>query len=59
MPTVLSRRTKIAAHIRIKMVTGIAASVRANSISCLPVTMTTNCTVNPRKKKKSNLSKAM
>lgn len=42
IPTVLSRRTNTAAQMRIKMVTGIAARVSANSISCLPVTMTTN-----------------
>lgn len=59
IPTVLSRRTKTAAHTRIKIVTGIAANVRANSESCLPVTMTMNWTVKPRKKKKSNLSNAM
>jgi hypothetical protein len=59
MPTVLSLRVKKAAKRRIIMVTGIAASVSANSVSVCPVTMTTNWTVNPRKKKKSNFRRAM
>jgi hypothetical protein len=58
IPTELSRRTNIAAQTRIKIVTGIAARVRENSMSALSVTITTNCTVNPRKKKKSNLRSA-
>jgi hypothetical protein len=59
MPNVFSRRVKIAAKIRIMMVTGIAARVSENSTSVLPVTITTNWTVNPRKKKKSNFKRAM
>lgn len=42
MPNEFSRRTNTAAHIKIKMVTGMAAIVRANSVSVFPVTMTTN-----------------
>lgn len=59
IPNKLSRRTKNAAARRIKIVTGTAAMVRANSLSFLIVTMTRNWTVNPRKKKKSNLRRAM
>ena len=59
MPNVFSRRVKTAAKNKIKMVTGIAARVRPNSTSVFPVTITTNWTVNPRKKKKSNFNKAM
>jgi hypothetical protein len=44
---------------RITTVTGMAAIVRPYSASDLPVTMTRNCTVNPRKKKKSNFSKVI
>jgi hypothetical protein len=59
MPSVFSRRVKNAAKIKIRMVTGIAAIVNANSTSVFPVTMTTNWTVKPRKKKKSNFNRAM
>lgn len=59
MPNVFSHRVKNAAIKRMMMITGIAARVRANSVSLLPVTMTTNWGVNPRKKKKSNLKRAM
>jgi hypothetical protein len=38
---------------------GSAAMVRAFSAVVLPWTMTKNCTAKPRKKKKSNLRRAM
>ena len=47
-----------AAAKRMMIVTGIAATVKANSRFVL-YTMTTNCTVNPKKKKKSNLRSAI
>ena len=59
MPDKLSFRVKYPAMIRMTIVTGIAAIVRANSTSLTSTTTTTNWTVNPRKKKKSNLSRAM
>lgn len=59
IPSVLSLRVQNAAIKRMTIVTGIAARVRPNSISSLLVTITTNWTVNPRKKKKSNFSRAM
>lgn len=59
MPEKLSFRVKYPAMIRMRIVTGIAAIVRANSISLTSTTTTTNWTVNPRKKKKSNLRRAM
>lgn len=59
MPNVFSRRVKTAAKNKIKIVTGIAARVKPNSTSVFPVTITTNWTVKPRKKKKSNFNKAM
>lgn len=59
MPSVFSRLVKNAAKSRINIVTGIAARVKANSTSVFPVTMTTNWTVKPKKKKKSNFNKAM
>lgn len=54
VPANHSLRTNSAAAKRIMMVTGMAAMVSANSARRW-VTMTTNWTVNPRKKKKSNL----
>lgn len=59
IPAVFSRRVQNAAITRMRIVTGIAANVRANSTVAFSVTITTNWTVNPRKKKKSNFSKAM
>lgn len=60
IPNVDSRRVNQAAARRIAIVTGIAAMVRANSMSDVcSRTTTTNCTVNPRKKKKSNLRRAI
>lgn len=59
MPQVFSRLVKKAAMIRMMIVTGIAATVRANSRLPLLITMTTNCTVKPRKKKKSNFKRAI
>ena len=59
MPDKLSFRVKYPAKIRMRIVTGIAAMVRPNSISLASTTTTTNWTVNPRKKKKSNLRRAM
>lgn len=59
MPAVLSRRVQNAAITKIRIVTGMAARVRANSTVLVSVTITTNWTVNPRKKKKSNFSRAM
>ena len=59
MPGLLSLLVKYAASIRMTMVTGIAPIVRPNSGSLVLMTMTRNWIVNPRKKKKSNLSKAM
>ena len=59
MPEKLSFRVKNPAMIRMRIVTGIAAIVKANSISLTSTTTTTNWTVNPRKKKKSNLSRAI
>jgi hypothetical protein len=50
---------KKAAASRMKIVTGIVAIVRANSGSLVFVTITTNWTMKPRKKKKSNLRRAM
>jgi hypothetical protein len=59
IPIELSRFTNNAAQRRIRIVTGMAAMVRANSVSFLFVTMTRNWIVKPRKKKRSNLSSAM
>jgi hypothetical protein len=59
MPGLFSRRVKNAAARRMKMVIGIVAMVSANSGSSVLVTMTTNWTMKPRKKKKSNLRSAM
>lgn len=59
IPIELSRLTKIAAQTRMRIVTGMAAVVRPNSTSVLFVTMTRNWTVKPRKKKKSNFSRAI
>lgn len=59
IPNVFSLRVQKAAMIRMKIVTGMAAIVRPCSALARPVTMTRNWTVNPRKKKKSNLSKVM
>ena len=41
------------------IVMGIAAMVNPNSGSLVSITITTNWIVNPRKKKKSNLSSVM
>lgn len=59
IPHKLSLRVKIPAMMRITIVTGIAAIVRANSTSLVFTTITTNWIVKPRKKKKSNLRSAM
>src|SRR3569833_355571 len=59
MPAFISRRVKRAARSRMTMVMGMAALVRPSSASPVPVTMTRNWTVKPRKKKKSNLRRAM
>lgn len=59
IPNKLSLRVNTPAMTRIKIVTGIAAIVRANSTSLVFTTITTNWIVNPRKKKKSNLRSAM
>lgn len=59
IPEKLSFRVKYPAIMRMRIVTGIAAIVKANSTSFTPTTTTTNWTVNPRKKKKSNLRSAM
>ena len=59
IPNKLSLRVNKPAMTRIKIVTGIAAIVRANSTSLVFTTITTNWIVNPRKKKKSNLRSAM
>jgi len=59
IPAVFSLRVQNAARTRIAMVTGMTAIVSPNSTSRVCKTMTTNCTVNPRKKKKSNFRRAM
>lgn len=60
MPTMVSRRTNQAPQTRMRMVTGMAATVSANSTSMLAEeTKTRNCTVKPRKKKKSNFKRAI
>ena len=59
MPNLSSRRVQKAAMKRMSTVTGMAAMVRPNSAPARPVTITRNCTVNPRKKKKSNFRRAM
>jgi len=59
IPNLSSRRVQNAARKRIRTVTGIAAIVRANSPFANPVTITRNCTVKPRKKKKSNFRRAI
>lgn len=59
MPDKLSFRVKYPAMTRMSIVTGIAAIVKANSTSLTFTTTTTNWTVNPRKKKKSNFRRAM
>ena len=58
IPPLLSRRVKYPARRRMTTVTGMAAMVRANSASVRCVTTTTNWTVNPKKKKKSNFKRA-
>lgn len=59
IPILFSFLVKCAAISRIRIVIGIAAIVRPNSGSVVLTTLTTNCMVNPRKKKKSNLRRAM
>lgn len=60
MPTMVSRRTNQAPQTRMIMVTGMAATVSANSASMLVEdTKTRNWTVKPRKKKKSNFKRAI
>ena len=59
IPNLFSRRVKNTARNRMSTVIGTAAIVRANSTSRFVVTMTRNCTVKPRKKKKSNFSREM
>jgi hypothetical protein len=59
IPNLSSRRVQKAAMKRIRTVTGMAAIVRPNSAPANPVTTTRNCTVKPRKKKKSNFNRAI
>lgn len=60
MPVMVSRRTNQAPQTRMIMVTGMAATVSANSTSMLvEETKTRNWTVKPRKKKKSNFKRAI
>lgn len=62
MPKSDSRRAQKAARNRSTIVTGIAAAVKPNSTCSVDVflgTTTRNCTVNARKKKKSNLRRAI
>ena len=59
MPPLLSFRVQYPANTKIAIVIGIAAMVRPNSGSFVCTRMTTNCIVTPRKKKKSNFSRAM
>jgi len=59
IPIVVSRRTNQAPQSRMIMVTGMAATVSANSAVPPAETRTRNCTVKPRKKKKSNFNRAM
>jgi hypothetical protein len=59
MPILFSRRVKKAARRRMRIVMGMVTMVRANSGSFLSATTTTNWTMKPRKKKKSNFSRAM
>ena len=60
MPALFSLRVKYAAMIKMIMVTGMAAMVSPNSGSLgFGRTMTTNWTVKPRKKKKSNFRRAI
>lgn len=60
MPVVVSRRTNHAPQIKMIIVTGMAATVSANSASIfVEETRTKNWTVKPRKKKKSNFNSAM
>ena len=59
MPALFSRMVKNHAMSRMMIVTGIAARVKENSISFFFTTMTTNWMVKPRKKKKSNLRRAI
>lgn len=54
-----SRLTKYAAANKMRTVMGIAAIVAAISPSVVFDTMTRNCTEKPRKKKKSNFSRAI
>jgi hypothetical protein len=61
MPGLFSLLAMKPAANRMRIVMGIAAMVKPNSAFWWASfsTMTINCTVKPRKKKKSNLSKAM
>ena len=59
IPGLFSRRVQKEAMKRMTIVIGMAAIVKANSASARPVTITRNCTVNPKKKKKSNFNSAM
>ena len=59
IPNRFSRLVDQAAEKRMRIVIGTAAIVRDISAVSVPVTMTKNWTVNPRKKKKSNFRRAM
>lgn len=59
IPNTFSLLVQKAAIKRITMVMGIAAIVKPNSLSVRLITTTRNWIVKPRKKKKSNLRRAM
>ena len=59
IPNLFSRQVKKAAKSSRAIVIGMAAMVNPNSTLFLSVATTKNWMVNPRKKKKSNFSRAM
>lgn len=59
IPAIFSLRVQNPAMSRMTMVTGTAATVSQNSGSLRSTTTTRNCIVKPRKKRKSNLRRAM
>ena len=59
IPMTFSRRVKKVANIRMAIVMGMATTVSPNSIGSMFVTITRNCTVKLRKKKKSNFKRVM
>ena len=59
IPALFSFRVQTAAMRSIMIVIGMAPIVNPNSGSLKLTTIVTNCIVNPRKKKKSNLRSAM